>query len=132
MSDSTELIETEDEEKRGRGRPPHEPTDVTRRQVESLAGFGIPAPDIGRELGISDTTLRKHYRTELDSGVIKANARVAQALFQKATGNGPQCVTAQIFWLKTRAGWKETSVHEHTGKDGNAFVINISADDDRL
>ena len=28
-------------------------------------------------------------------------------------------VTAQIFWLKTQAGWKETNHVELTGKDGD-------------
>ena len=27
-------------------------------------------------------------------------------------GDGPQAVTATIFWLKTRARWKETTVSE--------------------
>jgi hypothetical protein len=28
------------------------------------------------------------------------------------------CVTAAIFWAKTRMGWKETAVTEVMGKDG--------------
>jgi hypothetical protein len=28
-------------------------------------------------------------------------------------------VAAQIFWLKTQAGWKEKNYHELTGKDGD-------------
>ncbi len=42
----------------------------------------------------------------------KANVRAAENLYRKATGDGREAVTAAIFWLKTRAGWKETSVHE--------------------
>ena len=41
------------------------------------------------------------------SGGIKANARVAESLYRKATGEGREAVTAAIFWLKTRARWKE-------------------------
>jgi len=33
---------------------------------------------------------------------------VAEFLFRKATTDGPQCVTAAIFWMKTRGGWRET------------------------
>ena len=33
-------------------------------------------------------------------------------VYKKALGDGAQSVAAAIFWLKTRAGWKETSVHE--------------------
>jgi len=52
-------------------------------------------------------TLRLVFRAELDDGGLVANSLVAQTLFKKATGNGHQSVTAAIFWLKTRAGWKE-------------------------
>ena len=36
------------------------------------------------------------------------DAKVAEFLFRKATTEGPQCVTAAIFWMKTRGGWRET------------------------
>jgi hypothetical protein len=101
------------------GRPAHLPTAAERRQVEAMAGYGIPEADIARVLGIDPKTLRKHYRDELDTGHVRANARVAEALFRKATGDHRQSVTAAIFWLKTRARWKETSVHELGGHDGN-------------
>ncbi len=42
----------------------------------------------------------------------KANVRAAENLYRKATGDGREAVTAAIFWLKTRAGWNKTSVHE--------------------
>jgi hypothetical protein len=38
-------------------------------------------------------------------------------------GDGPQSVTACIFWLKTRAHWKETTVQEHTGNLGPIVKI---------
>ncbi len=89
------------------GRPAHLPGPTERRQVEAMAGYGIPEADIARVLGIDPKTLRKHYRDELDTGHILANAKVAESLFRKATGDHRQAVTAAIFWLKTRAGWKE-------------------------
>ena len=95
------------------GRPPHEPDPVLRRQVEALAGYGIPEADIAGVVGIDPKTLRRHYRHELDHGHVKANAKVAENLFRKATGEGREAVTAAIFWLKTRAGWRETpQTHE--------------------
>lgn len=111
-------------EKNKGGRPPHKPTAETRKQVESMAGFGIPEKDIGRSIGISDVTLRKHYREELDMGTVKANSAVAQSLYKKATGDGASSVTAAIFWLKTRAGWKETFVNEHSGPDGGPIEVS--------
>ena len=96
-------------------RPRHQPDDAQRRQVETLAGYGIPEAEIAGLIGIDAKTLRKHYRNELDHGHTKANARVAENLFRKATGDGREAVTAAIFWMKTRARWREVSVHEHAG-----------------
>jgi hypothetical protein len=67
-------------------RKAHQPDPVARRQVEAMAAYGVPETDVARVLGIDPKTLRKHYREELDTG--------------------------SIFWLKTRARWKETSVTE--------------------
>ena len=96
------------------GRPAHKPEPALRRQVEAMAGYGVPEADIGRVLGIDAKTLRKHYRDELDNGHVKANVKVAENLYRKATGEGRESVTAAIFWLKTRARWKETQVSEIT------------------
>ena len=98
------------------GCPSHQPDPALRRQVEAMAGYGVPEIDIARIIGIDPKTLRKHYREELDTGHVKANAKVAENLYRKATGEGREAVTAAIFWLKTRAGWKETSVHEVGGR----------------
>ena len=78
-----------------------------------MAAFGVPEPNIARVVGIDAKTLRKHYREELDTGQTKATAKVAESLFRKATTDGPQSVTAAIFWLKTRGGWRESpQTHE--------------------
>ena len=110
------------EPKRGRGRPEFEPTDEQRKLVDELAGYGIPEPDIAKLVlnpsskppsPISPVTLRKYFREELDAGHVRANHKVAGALFKNATtgtetypGGIP---TAQIFWLKTRGKgqWKD-------------------------
>src|SRR5258707_2323370 len=86
------------------GRRAHKPDAFHRRQVEAMAAFGVPEQNIARVIGIDAKTLRKHYREELDTGQIKATAKVAESLFRKATSDGSQSVTAAIFWLKTRCG----------------------------
>ena len=64
-------------------------------------------------VGIDPKTLRKYYREELDLGETKANAQVAGFLFNAAKNGN---VTAQIFWLKTRARWRETPMElRHSG-----------------
>jgi hypothetical protein len=68
-----------------------------------MAGCGAPQADIGIVLGISDVILAKHYRLELDRGMARANAKVAECLFRMATNPTPSgpTVTATIFWAYT-------------------------------
>ncbi len=63
------------------------------RQVEAMAGYGLPAEDIAQVLRIDVEELRRHYADELEDGRIKANSRVAENLFRKATGEGREAVT---------------------------------------
>ena len=98
------------------GRRAHKPDPAQCRRAEAMAAYSIPEIDIAPVLGIDPKTLRKHYRDELDLGETKANAQVAGFLFNSArSGN----VTAQIFWLKTRARWRETPTElKHSGSIG--------------
>jgi hypothetical protein len=97
-------------------RAAHQVEEPQRRQVEAMAAYGIPEHDIARVLSIDPKTLRKYYRDELDLGEAKANAQVAGFLFNAAKNGN---VTAQIFWLKTRARWKEPAVdHKVTAAVG--------------
>lgn len=121
------------------GRPQFRPTADQRRQVETLSGWGIPQANICLLITgpggqpISEHTLRKHFRAELDTGMVKANAAVIGNLWKHASkGTGSAAVTACIWWTKTRCGWKETSVLEHGGTDGGPLVISISPTDNKL
>ena len=106
------------------GRRAHNPDPTSRRQVEAMAAYGIPEIDIAQVVGVDPKTLRKHYRDELDMGETKANAQVAGFLFNAArSGN----VTAQIFWLKTRARWRETPLElRHSGSVGRRELSEIT------
>jgi len=94
----------------------HIPDEDSRKLVRNLSAMGTRYVDIAHKLDITDDTLRKHYKAELEDGRIDANAQIAGTLFQQAKkGN----VGAAIFWLKTRAGWKETNVTELTAGEGS-------------
>jgi hypothetical protein len=83
-----------------------------RNEAEALAGVGLPHSQIALLLGVDEKTLRKHLHDELGVGEAKANARIAKTLFNKAINGDTACL---IFWLKVRAGWKESSKLEHSG-----------------
>lgn len=95
----------------------HEPTKALRDTVSLHAMVGTPQDIIAEILGIDPKTLRKHYRKELDHATHMANATIGGALFNKAkSGDG----AAQMFWMKTRAGWREK--REDTVPDNNITV----------
>ena len=87
-----------------------------REKVRHLAGVGVRQDDIAKIVGCAPKTLRKRCREDLDRGVAEANAMVSGCLFASAKeGN----VTAQIFWLKSRAHWHEKNVPEDPVARGN-------------
>lgn len=77
-----------------------------------LSGMGITGEQIAALLGISEPTLYKYFKKELEVGYIQANAQVAQSLFRQATDKSKPNVVAAIFWMKTRGGWKESQTAE--------------------
>ena len=84
--------------------PTHTPSEDQRHIVEVLVAGGTPKTTIAKALDIGMNTLRRHYKDELENGLELANAKVVRRLFRLIEqGSTP----ATIFWLKTRAGWKE-------------------------
>ena len=114
--------------KKGRGRPPHEPTDVTRKQVEMCCGMGWNHDQIARFMCISDETLRRHYKHELSVGKGQILYKVAQSLYEMALDpNHRSAAACAMFIMKTQAGWRETNRVEHTGADGGAIQTEVTA-----
>jgi len=95
--------------------PPRIWTDKDRAIVKRMAMIGVSHEIIAKALKVRKATLEADFAEELANSASEANAAVAGALFKNAmSGN----VAAQIFWCKTRLGWKEKFEHEHGGKDG--------------
>ena len=116
-------------------KPLHQPTEKTRAEIIALRSYGVPIKEVAAYIGIDDKTLYKYYKDELENSAIKANANVGKFLYQAASGQAiaqgashGDCVRAAMFWAKTRMGWKETNVQEHTGANGTILqspVFNI-------
>lgn len=117
----------------GPGRPAHQPTAQTRRTAESMAAYGIQQEEIAKVLGIGKSTLHVHYRDELDTAHTRAIAAVAQCLYKQATDpENPRSAASAMFWLKTRARWRETTVVEQTGLDGGPIQVETSSARERI
>lgn len=91
-----------------------EPTDDERALVRQMAAVGIPQEQIALCIrnGITADTLFKHFKDELRESKIRANAKIAGNLYNKAM-NGD--TAAMIFWLKTQARWSEKHEVEVSG-----------------
>jgi len=101
---------------------------IDLKQVESLAANGLTQEQIAAALGISESTLhkRKQENTEFTAAIKRGKAKgialVTNKLMESIKGGN---MTGMIFFLKTQAGWKETNVQEHTGKDEPIAKVQI-------
>lgn len=110
-----------------------------------MAAFGIPEEKIAIIFRISPKTLRRHCRGELGTGAAIANFEVGRFLHNAAVGKetslkedgtvgirhigvNSATVTAAIFWLKTRANWKELFQHGGTGPEGSILIFLYQSD----
>lgn len=98
----------------GGGRPRTELTVMQKAEIEPLAAtlnqeqiadyLGIPARTFRSILARDDEVSAAYKR-----GRAKSVENVGRGLLQRAlNGDGP----AQMFYLKTQAGWRETNKHE--------------------
>tara|TARA_R110002050_G_scaffold188296_1_gene322716 strand:+ start:278 stop:721 length:444 start_codon:yes stop_codon:yes gene_type:complete len=111
-----------DSSKKKVGRPRHQKNQTTQNEVYKLSIVGTRYEDIALVLGISNDTLKKYYKDELQKGRIEANAAVAGTLYEKAKqGDTP----SMIFWLKTRGQWSEKNTTELTGEGGAPINIKV-------
>ena len=70
------------------GRPPHQPTEASRYRVEELIGLGFTEEQTAKliEPPCDPKTLRKHFRKEIDTGMLVVEAQTKRTLHQMAVG----------------------------------------------
>jgi hypothetical protein len=98
-----------------------------------MAACGIPQVQVAEAIGISQPTLLRHFRQELDVGLTKVKVHVSNFIVNSIVGKDGGLkderarVTLAIFFAKTRMGWVETFRHRHEGaEDGPAIkVLNV-------
>lgn len=98
------------------GSPGFEPGPEQADQVEKMTALGMSPKDIGAILRIETKLLQKYYKYELETAAERINSAVAKVALQMALGGANPDMTK--FWLRSRAGWKETKVTEVTGAGG--------------
>lgn len=93
-------------------RKPYEKNDTDKERITGMALAGVNHEIIAKVMKMSRTTLYKYYRDDLDWAKASCNGMVANALFKNAFKENN--TAAQIFWMKTQAGWRETNRVEHS------------------
>ena len=96
------------------------PTEEQKEQVVLLVGCGVTNRVIAKRLNIAESTLKLHFKEQLEFGREQAIAEVSSLVLAAAL-NGDR--TSAFFYLKCRGGWKEGSTLELTGKDGNPVEL---------
>ena len=86
--------------------------------VEQYASEGLTEEQVAECFGVSRATIQRRkaedeaFEAAYKRGRYSGVQKVANALFQSAINGN---TTAQIFFLKSRAGFKETAVTEFSG-----------------
>jgi len=91
----------------------HHPTKWTRLKVRMLVIGGIPNDEIAKCMGISNPTLWKHYRQDIETGTAECIAMVTGKLMEKIRNGDNNSI---IFFLRTRGRWNPKSEIEMTHK----------------
>lgn len=116
------------------GRKAIELTEEQKAQVEALAAY-LTQEQIADYFGITRPTFAAIIERDPDislrykRGKSKAIGSVAQSLLQQARAGDK---VAAMFYLKTQAGWRETTHVDHSNTDGTLkpSVIEIIAADE--
>jgi len=108
------------------GRPRKLITEEMLQKIEYYASRGLHECQIVKLINVGQSwfTDKKKEHPELqkalDDGIAKGVAHVAKKLYENIDNGN---VSAQIFYLKTKGGWKESHVLEGPGQDGNAIKV---------
>lgn len=105
-----------------KGSPGFEPGPEQALQVEQLTALGMSSKEIGAVLRIETKLLEKFYAYEIETSLSRINNSVAKVALQMALCGALPDMTK--FWLKTRAGWKETKEVQMTGAGGGPIQFS--------
>jgi hypothetical protein len=90
--------------------------DKHRGIVVDLARCGVPQEVIADTIGVSVPTMQKYYGEVLREGNAEAISGAAKSLYAKVKEGDNASL---FFYLKTRAGYKETAVVQNQYTDTN-------------
>lgn len=120
--------------KNATGRTEFKPTNEQRNMVATLSACGFTQEDLCKLVAssikgsqtIDVKTLKKHFSDELDTGKVKANAKVAATLYNMASSG--QNTAATIFYCRTQLKFNtRVELADPDGRGvGSSFVESMA------
>jgi hypothetical protein len=123
------------------------PTQEQRQIVMNGVAIGVPHAKIARVLNIAVSTMKAHFKDEMETGKTMADIRIGGTIYRSANGspavyddNGNLIRAEQkpipsllVWWSKCRMGWKEAPQERLIGgiadapiqQETKALVANI-------
>ena len=111
------------------GRPRYEPTDYDRNLVRNMAAAGLAQQTIQLCLPnapASYNTFMKVFKAEM---VTSQHLVTAKAVSKLVTALDAGEAWAICFWLKTKAGFRETERREIVGEGGEPLKVTVEYTD---
>jgi AraC-like DNA-binding protein len=103
------------------------PLPLYAKLAHNHAAMGLPRTQIARLLGISVTTLERHYQDDLELGIAQINLKIASNVARKALSDDPDAAKIGLDWLDRRGGdqWRK-STQKIEVEDNKPPLIDIS------
>lgn len=105
------------------GRPSYVPTDAQREMVRQLVAGAVVQERIALALGISQSTLIRHYRHEIAVGSTEIDYTSINTLVKEMKKGGAAAVTAAKWWQQARMGWSEKVVVDNNAPPAPMRVV---------
>jgi hypothetical protein len=90
---------------------------LKKTSVVSMAAVGMSIESIAKRMNCTVKELEEQCESELRRAIPELRAKVGASLFQAAQNGN---VAAMIFWLKTRAGWRQRFSADDDAEGGTA------------
>jgi hypothetical protein len=106
------------------GRLLYMPSIEDRERVRHMAATGATEDDIAAVIQMPVKRLKKVYRLELEQGEAQGKQQVRDKLYEIVESG--KNLTALMFWVKARCGWRDTgSVENKAAQNWPPFIVRV-------
>lgn len=104
------------------------PNEEQRREIETMAGLGMPHWQMAAILGVSKDTFEIALKKDvtllqvMERGAAKTSGQIRKTAYQQAIAGDPRMVQ---YWLNCRERWTERQTVTHENPDGSAVQPTV-------